>query len=286
MCFKPFFLSVFAIIFVIGCKTVQEEETEPTPVARAFDRILTWETLGDVIPNNATAEDSAQLAERYVNTWLKEQVVLHHTELHLTEEQKKFDKEIEDFRKSLLTYAYESQLVTQRMDTAVSQEEMKAYYDGNLEIFALKDYIVKVKYCILDTETSKITKFRKLFNSTDPEDLVKLEQFCVDNGAAYYLSLDNWRYFEEILQDVPLQVYNVESFLKKNKSIEFEQENRLYFLSVLDYQLKDDVSPISLVEDQIRNLILNRRKMELLNKMRDDLYQDALNKGAILKNYE
>lgn len=286
MSLRAIFSICTGILLLVSCEPKKVEEAESPAVAKAFDRTLSWETLEEVVPANSSPEDSAQLAERYINAWLKEQVVLHHAELNLTEEQKKFDKEIEDFRKSLLTYAYESQLVTQRLDTTVSEEEMQAYYAANQNIFALKDYIVKVKYCILDAETPKLNRFRKLFSSQDPEDLVKLEQFCVNNGAAYYLNIDQWRYFEDLLQDVPLQVYNVESFLKKNKTIEFEQENRLYFLSILDYQLKDDVSPISLVEDQIRNLILNRRKVELLNQMREDLYQDALNKGAILKNYE
>lgn len=273
----------FMMLFVLACEMKREEvPTEQlNAVARAYDKWLTIDELSEMIPNNSSEEDSIALAQRFINNWLKEQSVLHRAEKNLPLEQQVFEKELEEFRRSLLTYAYESQLIEQRLDTEISEEEMAAYYEENRDIFRLKDYIVKVKYCILDEKMTKPKKFEKLFYSDDAEDLVRLEQYCVDEGINYYLDLESWMYFEDLLQAVPIEVYSVSNLLKSQKSIRFEREQRLYYVKFVEYELKDNYSPLSLVENQIRNLILNRRKQELLSQLREDLYRDDLSKKNI-----
>ena len=110
---------------------------------------------------------------------------------------------------------------------------------------------------------------------------MSFETFCVENGINYFIDEEQWLYFGDLIQEVPLQVYNVERFLKKNKSLTFIEDQKRYFLQIADYKLKDSVSPLSLQKEKIRNIILNRRKLDLLSKMRDDLYQEAVSKNRI-----
>lgn len=252
----------------------------------AYGKRLSWDEIASIVPDNASEEDSSALAERFVNEWLKEQAILSQAEANLSEGEKNFDEELANYRKNLITFAYENKYVQQRLDAVISADEILNYYESNQEIFGLKDYIVKVKFCILQSETPKLKKFRKLFESDASEDLVAVEQFCVDYGASYYLNIDNWMFFEELVSKVPLETYNIESFLRKNPKAEFEKGDKLYFVQVLDYKFKDSVSPLDLVQNQIRSLILNRRKKELLAKMREDLYKSALSSKEIEKLYE
>ena len=273
----------FLLLFVLSCEMKRDEApTEQlNAVARAYDKWLSAEDLSEMIPDNSSEEDSIALAQRFINNWLKEQSVLHRAEKNLPLEQQGFEQELEEFRRSLLTYAYESQLIEQRLNTEISEEEMAAYYEENKDIFRLKDYIVKVKYCILEEKLSKPKKFEKLFYSDDAQDLVRLEQYCVDQGINYYLDLESWMFFEDLLQAVPIEVYSVSNLLKSQKSIRFEREQRIYYVKFVEYELKDNYSPLSLVENQIKNLILNRRKQELLSQLREDLYRDDLSKKNI-----
>jgi hypothetical protein len=50
---------------------------------------------------------------------------------------------------------------------------------------------------------------------------------------------------------------------------------------ITDYQLSGTVSPLSFEREKIRSLIINKRKMDLLSKMRVDLYNDALKNNEI-----
>ena len=278
---------VFLLTAFISCQTAQpENQVEEGIAALAYGKRLSWDEIASIVPDNASEEDSSALAERFVNEWLKEHAILSQAEANLSEGEKNFDDELANYRKNLITFAYENKYVQQRLDTFISADEILSYYESNQEIFGLKDYIVKVKFCILQSETPKLKKFRKLFESDTSEDLVAVEQFCVDYGASYYLNIDNWMFFEELISKVPLETYNIESFLRKNPKAEFEKGDKLYFVQVLDYKFKDSVSPLDLVQNQIRSLILNRRKKELLAKMREDLYKSALSSKEIEKLYE
>jgi hypothetical protein len=275
------------VLFACANDDATQVPTDSSTAARAYDRVLTWAEVGAVIPDLSSPEDSAVLAERYINDWLKEQVLLHTAEQRLPDDQKQFEAELEAHRKALLTFAYENIFVQQRLDTLITDEEIQAFYDQNQSIFSLNDYIVKVKFAVLakDTPKGKLKQFRKLFESEDPEDLVALEQFCVNNGAAYYIDIESWMYFEELLTKVPIDVYNIESFLKSTRSAEFEEGGKSYYLKLLAYELKDAVSPLPLVTNNIKSMILNRRKRDLLVKMRDDLFNDAYARKDVEKLY-
>jgi len=149
----------------------------------------------------------------------------------------------------------------------------------------LKDYILKVKFTALAADSKNITQVKKLFNSTKPEDLVKWEQLCVDIGASYFFNEEDWMKWDEFIKQAPLEVYDIEGFLKKKKMVEFEKENNLYLISVVDYQLTGSRSPLSFERDKIRSMIINKRKLALLDTMRKDLYTKAQQDGEIKLYY-
>ncbi len=280
------YLAVFVLLTSCSTSGEQAESTNPNVAAKAYSHELLWDEISAIVPDLAAPEDSALLAERYINDWLKEQVLLHQAEAALPESEKQFADELERYRRTLLTYAYENSFVQQRLDTTISSAELESFYAENQDIFTLKDYIVKVKFCIVDKQTTKLKKFRKLFDSSLASDLVALEQFCVDNGAAYYVNVDEWMYVEELLTKFPLELYDIEGFLRHTRKAEFEKGDKIYFIKVLDVQYKDNISPLDLVKNQVRDLILNRRKKELLVKMREDLFRSAMANKNIEKLYE
>jgi hypothetical protein len=255
-------------------------------VVSVGEKNLTWKQLEEIIPNNSTAEDSIKLAERYIEDWIHEQVVLVQAEQNLSEEQQQFDHLIENYRKSLVTYAYENALVRQKLDTLVSEGEIERYYDENKANFQLKDYIVKVKFCAAPRDLKQMKTLKKLFNSSEPSDLVKWQQFCVENNASFYFEEDTWLRWDELVKQVPLNVYDIEAFLRSNRNVEFEKDGNLYLLNIVEYQLSGSISPLSFEKEKIRALILNKRKLDLLNQMRVDLYNQAQSSDQIKYYYK
>jgi hypothetical protein len=277
-------LSYFGFLLLVGY-ACNKSGTSSAIVAKVGDKELTWLEVTDIVPDNSQPKDSAILAESYIRDWIKEQVVLITAEENLAEERQNFDVLIEEYKKSLLTYTYEQELVKQKLDTNIREEEVVNYYKSNEGNFELKDFILKVKYCAIASDSKNIGAMQKLFYSLKPEDIVKWEKFCVDIGASYYFQEDEWIMWDEFVKNIPLEVYDVESFLRKNKSVEFEKNNNLYLITFTDYQLSGSKSPLSFERDRIKNMILNKRKTELLSVMREDLYNKAIENKKVETYY-
>lgn len=279
---KSTFLTFLSLCLIcIGCN---KNDDQGAILAEVGDKKLTINDLMEVIPDNSNSADSIALSERYIQDWIMEQLVINKAEEGLSEDKKNFDLLIENYRKSLLTHTYEQEWIRQKLDTTISEEEIEKYYNDNEKNFQLKDYIVKVKFSAIASDSKNINALKKLFYSEKPEDLVKWEQLCVDIGVSYYFDEDHWMLWDEFIKQVPLEVYDVEAFLKKKKTVELEKDNNLYFIAITDYQLSGSRSPLSFERDKIRSMILNRRKLQLLDDMRRDLYAKAT-QDNVIKTY-
>ncbi len=275
----------FVIILFSSCNGSKNQEAV---VVEVGDKSLTWSTLMDVIPDNSSAKDSAELAERFIQDWVKEQLVISKAEAEISEEKRNFDELIENYRTSLLTYTFEQEWVKQKLDTLVTEQEIEAYYLENEQNFELRNYIVKVKFCALSTNHKKqIPQLKKLFYSVKEEDYAQWEEMCVELGATYYFNEDKWLLWEEFIKQFPVpQIVDVEAFLKRNKDIEFEKDNNLYFIRITDYQLSGSRSPLSFEREKIKTMIINKRRLRLLETMRNDLYQRALQENRVKTYYK
>lgn len=254
-------------------------------IAEIGDIQLTYKEISEVVPDNSTSEDSSALADHYIRDWITKQLIISKAESSLPDELKSFEEMIENYRSSLLIYAFEQEWVRQKLDTVVGEQEIENYYNENEKNFQLKDYILKVKFAATAADSKQLGPLRKVFNSSKPEDLVKWQQLCVEIGASYYYNEEEWLKWDEFIQQIPMEVYDVEGFLKKKNTIEFEKDNNLYLISIMDYQLAGSKSPISFEREKIRAMIINRRKLTLLENMRQDIYTKAEQDGDIKLYY-
>lgn len=266
---------LFSFPVFFSCKVKNPQE----PIARVFDKYLYMEDIYAVIPPGTSSKDSAQLMQGFINNWVRQNLIMKKAELNLPGEMKNVEKQLDNYRRSLIVYAYEKELVRQKLDTIISEEEIENYYKQNIHEFELKDYIVKVLYVKLEKNSPDLRKVKKWYQSAQGEDLKKLEEYCRKFAVNFFVDTEVWLFFDDLLKEIPIETYNKEEFLKIHKPVEFEDASYLYLLNILDYRLKDDTSPLSLVKENIRNIILNKRKMTLIENMRKDIYQDAMERG-------
>ena len=272
---------LFLSFWLGGCNLLNPEK-ETIVLAKIGDKSLFLSEIQPSIPENFEGADSALFVKEQVKKWVEQTLLLQMAELNLSESEKNIEKEIEDYRKSLLIYAYEKAFIAQKLDTLISDNEVANYYEGNLQNFELKDYVVKVLYTKLEKNAPQISYLRTMINNTEEQEVrYQLEDYCRQFATNYMLEDQVWLYFQDLLKEIPIKTYNIDAFLKNNKVVEIEDEQYLYFLVIKDYRLKDSVSPLELEKSRIKSIILNKRKLELTKSMRKDLYQDALNKNLI-----
>ena len=134
----------------------------------------------------------------------------------------------------------------------------------------------------LNKKSPDLEKFKKWLLSDEIKDREALGVYCSKYAANYYLDDSSWLLFDDILKEVPLETYNKELFLQNNKLVGVQDSAYIYFLNIKGFKIKNSISPLAFEKENIRNIILNKRKVELINKMKNDIYEDALAK----KNFE
>ena len=245
-------------------------------LARVGDTFLYESDLHAVIPAGTLPKDSLLLARNYIDSWVHQKLILAQAQRNLREEQMDFSQQLEDYRISLIIYAYENELVKQKLDTVITGDEIGNYYDSNQQDFLLKENIVQIQYVKLALNSPNVKKIRKLLQSDNPADRNRLAEECEKSAADYFLDDQNWLLFNDLLKQIPVKTYNHEEFLKKNRNIEYQDSLYIYLVRFRDFKIKESVSPLSFEKTHIRDILLNKRKMDLINKMHEDVYQEAL----------
>jgi len=247
-------------------------------VARVGDHYYTFQELTASIPNDLRAEDSAELATNLIQNWMTRELMFDKAQFNLGEELADIEDRVEKYRKELFIFAYEKEVVRQKLDTAITNEEVAQFYDENQDIFQLNDYILKVRYTKLLPNSPDLDKVEEWMKSKKQEALDNLSDYCHKYAVKCFYD-SNWVYFNELLRELPIEVYNKAYFLRTGNFVRFNDADHLYLLYIQDLQSKNTLSPLELERGRIKNLILNKRKMELINAVRRSLYKDALSDG-------
>ncbi len=284
-CFIPFNRLKYGLLLFLGGLAIGCAEADPnagrTKLARVGDKYLYLDELVDDVPNGLSKEDSAQFVHGYVDRWLREESMMQKAREELPEEAQDVKQQLEDYEKSLIMYAYEKQLIKRKLDTVVSQTEIQEYYEKHQENFKLQDYIVKVLYVKVPQETPKVEDLRKWYGLRNDGDVENVLNFASVHAENYYYDENKWVYFDDVLKVIPLSDINKLSFIRNKQKVTFEEGGYVYFLNILDYKLKDAVSPLSLEREKIKSIILNIRANELKKNIREELYNEAKSRQII-----
>lgn len=273
-----FLLFVTAVILVPGCSLI-DSGNEEEPVARVLDTYLYPSDLADAIPAGSSAADSAVIARSYIDTWVRKQLMLHRAEEALSDEQKNVQKKIEEYRSSLLIYTYRQKLLQQKMDTLVTDEEITAYYEENIDNFILNDVIVKATFVKVPLTAPEIANVRSWTRSGSLDDLDKLEKYSINYAQKFDLFNNSWVYFSTVIDQVPLRIQQPDRFLRYNRNIETSDSKFHYFVHISEYKNAGDVSPIELIRNDIKSILLNKRKIQFYNSLENQVYTDGANRN-------
>ena len=161
----------------------------------------------------------------------------------------------------------------------MNKAEILRYYDANKHNFELRDFILRVIYLKLEKNSPTLEQVQEWFDAMTPEDKSHLEEYAQTYAVSYHMDEGKWLYLDQVAKEVPIDTDNKQQYLQQDARFELEDENYLYLLNVLDFQMKDSISPVSLEEANIRNIILNQRKLSLINEMKNDIFENARRKG-------
>jgi len=278
------FIVIIGLFSLHACTFFSDQTIADKVVVSAFGKDLLLDSLCSRIPNELSLEDSSLLSERIIEGWVRENVLLAQAEKNIDEFSSEFEASIRSYRNALLVTQFEREFIASRVDTQVQEEEIEKFHSDYPELFQLREHVLRAVFIEINTEEELLDSARVWLTKADSSSVPKLEQWSIERGAHFALDVDYWWFLSDLLETVPMQVYRIEDQLRDRRLIEFTDGESRYLLRILEHRLKDLPSPISIARKRIVDLIIQERRRNILDDLRDDLVSDAWANGEIIRD--
>ena len=251
-------------------------------VARVGPHRLTRSELADYIPAGVSSEDSLGLAQQYIKAWAEELLFMDLAESRLSDDEKDVTKELEEYRRTLLKYRYEERYINERLDTLISDEEVRDYYQAHKDKFLVDRPLLKTRYMVIPAGSRNLRKLKELMASEDVVDAVAADSLAFTAAIKYVDSSDNWMDAILLARDLGTDEVSMMKALR-NRFIELKgDDGNLRVAYVVDIVQKGNPAPLDYCEERIKDILLSSRKHDLVSGLERDLLNDALVKGKFV----
>lgn len=274
-----YLIFLFFPLLFISCEYLQlkQEKEDRTIIASVGDVDLYHSDLEGVIPSKLNGNDSVVIAKSYINSWAKQQLLLEKAKENISEvKSNEIEALVDDYKESLYVNGYKERLINQQLDTVVKPIETLRYYKNNKQNFKLNEILIKVKFICFGKDFLDKDEVVKMFKSENREDLEELENLTI-NFKDYNLPDSGWITYDEFIKRIPLFANDSkEKLLNVSKFIQKEDSLGVYLVAVKEVLKRNDIAPMSYTEGNIKQLILHKRKLQLIRDIEKKLINDAI----------
>jgi len=264
----------------LGCEGSGGEEKAATqlgtPVARVNGHYLYKQDLENIGADADNPEDSVALVERYIQSWIAKQLLIAKAEEQGAYNKVDIERRILDYRYALIVHSFVEKLVNAKLNKEVTEEEIQRYYQEHQDNFRLKHNIFRGKFIMLPKDAPNQARIRSWLSSKQEADVAALKSYCCQFAKAYSLNDAAWLNWEEAIQTTPFnKVTDKSRLLQRTKLAQTQDDEYIYHFKIDAYKLVNDTSPLPFVRNQVRDIIIYKRKIALANQIKEDILQQA-----------
>ena len=264
-----------SLLLLVSCNYFKQAPSE-NPVARVNNNYLYQEDINDLVTEATSKEDSAIIVSNYINRWATQQLLLNQAKINLSQDRiTSYERMVEDYRNDLFTEAYKGAIVLKQLDSTITSEKIENYYEANKENFNLTETLYKLRYIHVDTKFANISETKKKFTRFNTEDQQDLQRMSLEFKNVN-LNDSIWIKKESVLKQLPVLKSNESTALKKSDFKQLEDSLGVYLLKIVDVLNPNDIAPLAYIKPTIEEIILSKRKLELIKKLEKDITKDAI----------
>ena len=274
-------LLLIAVMLLVSCR----RNADPV-VAQVYQYKLFTSEVQAGMPSGLSQEDSLALVRVFIDDWVKEKLVLHEAERHLTPREKDFERELAEYRNSLLAQRYLDKIwVENTANDTVTEKELSDFARSLDDRYTVEKEIVRVNYVKLPSCSDKLPLVREiLFHEDRRVDQKEALVAMLGDSIEYLLDDDEWLYLDDLQNEVSFQL-DVKEFDSRGKVLQIEKEvgENSVFLVILDYRSQRSVNETKEERAAAGMLLTNRRRTQFVNRYVQELYDKALKEGKIVQ---
>jgi hypothetical protein len=276
-------LLIVVFVFFTSCNYFTKESNSEA-VARVGESYLYAAELDSLVPKNTSKADSTDIIKGYIDRWITQKLLVNAAERNLDDSKKAgFNSLIRQYKNDLYTKAYIEKIVQTTVDTVVTDKELKQYYDNNKSNFKTNGTIVQLRYVRLTTDHPKFATIKSKFLNFKKSDASfwRTYQMQFKNSA---LNDSVWVSLNEVYRRLSfINPENRDTYIKEGMAFEkADTLNDVYVVKIKKVINRNQISPFEYLKPTLKQVILNRRKLELIKKFEKEITDDAIKN----KDYE
>ena len=262
---------------ILGACNLRPSPLEENPLARVNEAFLFEKDIDFSFVQGQSELDSIIFVQNIINNWATTQLLIDGANLNLTKEkQTEFEQLVQQYKKDLYTSAYIEALVTNNLDTLISNQELEDVYTNNKQLFVLKEELLKMRYLNVNTNLSNLKEVKKRFKRFNEEDKKRLDSTSIQFNS-FYLKDSIWIKSEQVISKIkPLQLGFNKVLLKKPNFIQLKDSLGLYLMHINEVLERGNQAPMEYVLPTLKQIVVNNRKLKLIKQLKSDIVNDAI----------
>ncbi|MAW95132.1 MULTISPECIES: peptidyl-prolyl cis-trans isomerase [unclassified Leeuwenhoekiella] len=270
-------LGLFIAGFFNSCEYFKTTKPAGQPVARVGEEYLYQSDIDELIVPGMSTEDSTLVVSSFITRWATQKLLMKGAKLNISvDEQQRLEDLVTQYKSDLYAQAYKDALVARNMDSTVTDTEAIAFYENNTENFKLNENLLKLRYIQLNENDYNIETIKSKFIRFNKDDQRYLDSIAVQ-FKAHYLNDSTWIRLDKVVTTIPpVNMENSDRLLNKTDFIQLRDSLGLYLIAVKDRLKRNDEAPLEYVKPTVKQILLNRRKLELIKELEKDITKDAI----------
>lgn len=273
------------VLFAVTSCQEQVEHGGKTPLVQVGNYFLYQEDIAQVLPYYASEADSVELVREFVRKWLEEQVLYEKAE-HNVRGDERIERMVAEYRRTLVMNNYERILLQQQMTEELTEEDLQKYYNDNKQLFMLEEPVIKGVFIKAPLTSPGLKDLKQWYKDKSDESLELLEKYAFRNSVLYEYFYEHWVPVSELEGKVVVNLAELSENFDKHRNIEVEDGEYCYLLHIEEYMMKGEEKPYDLARHEIIDLLANSRRVEFMNKVKKDLYNQSVEMGRIKYYYD
>ena len=277
--FFGFLLSVCSLFLLVGCD--DNVSTNQNVLVEVGDWVLYRNDIPLDVYEGKSAEDSAREVKLYVENWVRSALLYRYAEQKIGKDNQTVERRVADYRRSLYTQSFESDYVRNNLDTSVSEEEMRTFYEENKDLFILKRTIVRVLLLTIPENSQYLNEVKQNYTlHKDDESMQNLSSLSMKAGIQFLVMPELWSPLTSLGKYLPADV-DITFGNRRARTAEFIDNGIVYLLSFQEWKGVGELAPYEYVRSEVHSIILNRREVNLLRELEEGIVKEGQTSGIV-----
>lgn len=267
-----------------ACSSPGKTDIPEGTLAQVGLESLTRTELAAAMPAGLATDDSTRFARAFIRNWIDTQLVEGVASESVDMDE--IDKLVAQYRRDLIMRRYRDRMfATDGGAEAFSDSLISDYYARHSADFVLQRPLIRGVYIKVPDDADALPQIRRLYRSTRPADIDKLEKAVLGAAIHYDYFRDNWIDWEQVEGRIPYDFGGKPAdYVRTHRNLDVSLGGFTYLLEISDVLPAGSVMPIETARPVIEERLTAERRRAYDAALRTRLYDSALASGRLRLN--